>query len=225
MVFSRILHETTGCIFELLKENRVLERHINELKQKSPVEAYQKDERSQLSDQVVMPYLDESRSQRIRIEDKARTNVLGLTLAFTAMFAGIALVSSSSTVRDINANWSLWLLLALLCVGVSFLFMGGWLALMALRVAGNYVWTPWHETIPKEVKVMWILWCLELNQKTTLVKANQVDCSYSCLRNGIFALAGAAIVVSVLLSYQIGTLQDSIAPVQDVGAVVQDGRD
>ena len=40
-----------------------------------------------------------------------------------------------------------------------------------------------------------LLWYVELNQRGTLLKTNQVDTSYSCIRNGVISLAIAAICI------------------------------
>ena len=145
-----------------------------------------------------MRHLEEELAQRIVIEEKAKTNVLGITLAFSAMFAGIALISSSSAVSESSVHWPLWVFLASLFIGVLFLLLGGGLALSALRIAKTYTWTLNDEAIntTDETRVVRLLWYLELNRRTTLLKTNQVDASYSCIRNGVISLAIAAIFIA-----------------------------
>ena len=142
-----------------------------------------------------MRHLEEELDRRVEIDAKARTNVLGITLAVSAMFAGVALISSNSSGGSLNGHWSTWVLLASFFIGVSFLLVGGGLALHALRIAKSYTWTLEDEA--KDAidgdRAVTILWYVELNERTTLLKTNQVDGSYSCIRNGVMALAVAAV--------------------------------
>ena len=43
---------------------------------------------------------------------------------------------------------------------------------------------------------MTVLWYVELNQEATRLKTNKIDASYTCIRNGVIALAIAAIVMA-----------------------------
>ena len=193
-VILRILHGMTGSVFELLRANRIVSGKIVCLEKRDPVPSYRNDGRSQLSEDVLMGHLEQELSRRMVVEEKAKTNVLGITLAFSAMFAGAALISSRSTVSEFRVDWLAWVLLALLFIGVLFLLAGGALALSALRVAKNHTWTLEDEVenTTDETRAVRLLWYLELNQEGTRLKTNQVDASYSCIRNGVIALAVAA---------------------------------
>ncbi len=197
-IILRIFHEVTGCMVELQKANRIVNGKIDCLEKKDPVSNYGDDRRSQLSENVLMRHLEEELARRIVIEDKAKTNVLGITLAFSAMFAGIALISSSSAVSEFSVHWPLWVFIASLFIGVLFLLLGGALALSALRIAKIYTWTLDDEVIntTDDIRAVRLLWYVELNQRATLLKTNQVDASYSCIRNGVISLAIAAIFIA-----------------------------
>ena len=121
-----------------------------------------------------------------------------MTLAFSAMFAGAALISSSSAVSEFSVDWLMWVLLASLLFGVLFLLIGGALALSALRIANIYTWTLDDEVkdTTDETRAVTILWYVELNQEATRLKTNKIDASYTCIRNGVIALAIAAIVMA-----------------------------
>ncbi len=121
-----------------------------------------------------------------------------MTLAFSAMFAGAALISSSSAVSEFSVDWLMWVLLASLLFGVLFLLIGGALALSALRIANIYTWTLDDEVkdTTDETRAVTVLWYVELNQEATRLKTNKIDASYTCIRNGVIALAIAAIVMA-----------------------------
>ena len=121
-----------------------------------------------------------------------------MTLAFSAMFAGAALISSSSAVNEFSVDWLMWVLLASLLFGVLFLLIGGALALSAVRIANIYTWTLDDEVkdTTDETRAVTVLWYVELNQEATRLKTNKIDASYTCIRNGVIALAIAAIVMA-----------------------------
>ena len=195
-VILRIFNGVTGSLFELARANRIVSGKIDRLEKSDPALEYKDDGRSQLPENVLMQHLEGELTRRKVVEDKAKTNVLGFTLAFSAMFAGVALISSNSTVSGSRADWWVGVLLVLF-IGVLFLLAGGALALSALRIAKTYAWTPEDEVeySAAEARAVRILWYLELNQEGTRLKTNQVDASYSCIRNGVLALAVAAIVM------------------------------
>ncbi len=196
-VILRIFNGVTGSLFELARANRIVSGKIDRLEKSEPALAYRDDGRSQLPENVLMRHLEEELTLRTAIEEKAKTNVLGITLAFSAMFAGVALISSNSTVSGSCIEWWVWVLLALLIIGVLFLLAGGALALSALRIAKIYTWTLEDDAkhTAAETRAVRILWYVELNREGTRLKTNQVDASYSCIRNGVMALAVAAIVM------------------------------
>ncbi|MDE2861081.1 MAG: phage holin family protein [Chloroflexota bacterium] len=198
-VIISVFNAVTGSVRVLLRANRIVSGKIDRLEKADPASKYRDDGRSQLPEAFLMRHLEEELARREVIEGKAKTNVLGITLAFSAMFAGVALISSNSTISGSCVDWWVWLLLGLLLIGGLFLLTGGALALSALRIAKIYTWTPEDEvkhTAP-EARAVRVLWYLELNQEVTRLKTNQVDASYSCIRNGVMALAGAAIVMGL----------------------------
>ena len=198
-VIIRIFHEVTGCVLELQKANRIVRGKIDCLESRDPVSTYRDDGRSGLPEDVLMRHLEQELARRMEIEAKATTNVLGITVAVSVMFAGVALISSSSAGENFSAHWATWVLLAPLFLGVLFLLVGGALAFSALRIAKIYTWTLEDEVkgTTAEDKAMTVLWYVELNERTTLLKTNQLDASHTCIRNGVIALAVAAVSIAV----------------------------
>ena len=196
-IITRTFNEVTGSVFDLLRANRIVSGKIDCLDKSDPASTYRDDRRLTLPENVLMRHLEEELIRRRVIEEKAKTNVLGITLAFSAMFAGVALISSNSTIRDPSIDWPIWVLLALLFIGGLFLLAGGAMALSALRIAKTYTWTLEDEVedTADKIRVVKAIWYVELNQEGTRLKANLVDASYSCIRNGVIALAVAAIVM------------------------------
>lgn len=199
-VLFRILDEVTGSLPSLVKANRKVSGGIVCLEKGDPTEVYGSDPRALLAESVLMGHLEQELARRMVIEEKARTNVLGITLAFSAMVAGVALLSSGSTLRESCEDWPDWVLLVPLLIGVSFLLVGGALALDVLRVAKIYTWSLEEEATysDPQTRAARILWSIELNQRTTLLKTNKTEASYACIRNGVVVLAIAVIAYSLV---------------------------
>ena len=195
----RILHEGTGSLFELRKANRIVSGKIDCLEKREPESIYRDDGRTRLPENILMRHLEQELTRRKAVEEKAKANVLGITLAFSAIFAGSALSSSISGFSGFDVDWLVCVLVVSLLTGALFLLIGGGLALSALRVAKIYTLTLEDEVgnTTVETKGAKYIWCVELNQMTTLLKTNQIDASYSCIRNGVFALAVVALVFAL----------------------------
>ena len=203
-VIFRIFHEATGSIIELLRANRRVGNKIELLKKCETGTTQDSDERIQLPVYLLMSQLEEELSRRSVIEEKAKTNVLGITLAFSAMFAGVALISSSCVVCDIGVRWFVWPFLSTLFIGAIFLSAGGVLALSALRIEQVYSWSLEDEakSTSDKAKVETVLRYLDLNQLSALLKSNKVDASYICIRNGVVALVTTAMLVALFMIQQ-----------------------
>lgn len=198
-VALRILHEITGSLFELTRANRKLNQKIDCLSTNDPTLIYQNDKRVQLCLDLLMQHLNLEDTRRRAIEDKAKTNVLGVTLAFSALFAGVALISSRSPISAFSVEWLNLVLVFLLVLSISFLLAGGWLALDVLRVKQIFTWTLAEETrsISRNDKAKRVVWYIDLKQMASWLKANKVHASYSCIRNGIIVLTVVAMALAV----------------------------
>ena len=194
----RAVHEITGNLIKVFGTTRKLDREIKCLAKKDPQAHYRWDPRSRMSATVLLRFLRDEDARRKSIEDKAKINVLGVTLAFSVMFASVALLSSRSDASGCDTIWLNFALIPLSAGGV-FLLMGGWLALRVLRIAAVYVWTLEDEDESGAIadKGARILWYIELNRKINTIKSNHVVASYGSIRNGIVLLAIATIVLAV----------------------------
>ena len=194
-MLTRILYEATGSLPELVRANRKVSGRISCLEQCDPAVVYGSDPKSLLSEAILNGCLEQELNRRMVIEEKARTNVLGITLAFSVMFAGVAFLSSGPILREWCQDWAGWILLGPAFVGVSFLLVGGALALDVVRIAKIYMWSLEDETkyIDAKSRAAIFLWYIDLNQYTTLLKTNKTEASYVCIRNGVAVIAIAAI--------------------------------
>ena len=126
---------------------------------------------------------------------------LGITLAFTVILATVAFAPRITDAGKDIPDWFIWTFMALQLYGIFFLIAGGWLALKTLRVARNYIWTLQDErdNNTMEAKNAEISWYLQNNQEVSVLKSNFLDASYSCIRNGVAALAISAMLVLIFI--------------------------
>ena len=195
-VFLNFLNEATGQLFTLWQGNRKVWNQIQRLQGCKPPAGYP------LFDlDVLLRHLQEEQGRRQIIEDKAKTNILGITLAFTVILATVAFAPRITDVGKDNPDWVIWVFMAMQLYGILFLIAGGGLALNALRVARNYIWTLQDErdNATKEARNAEISWYLQNNQEVSRLKSNLLDASYSCIRNGVAALVLSAILVLTFL--------------------------
>ena len=173
---------------------------INWLKEKGPKATYGDPLSPMVPKDVLLGFLNQEQARRRSIEEKAKTNVLAITIAFSAMIAGVAIASEIAGIANRSAGWMVWPIIASQSVGIVFLLTGGVVALNALRVTDTYMWTLRLESqnmTTEEINAR-VSWALEVSQYITSIKSNQVNTSYACIRNGVIALALAALFVVLI---------------------------
>ena len=95
----------------------------------------------------LLRHLQQEHDRRKIIEDKAKTNVLGITLAFSAILASVTLTSGVAEATKRNLDEVLWIFIVLQFLGTVFLLLGGGFALRTLRISKIYMWTLERETL------------------------------------------------------------------------------
>ena len=196
-----ILHEVIGQLYLLWKRNRKVQRQINRLERCKPQPNYENPDHPLFHLDVLLRHLHQEQARRQIIEDKAKTNILGITLAFTVILASVAFAPRIVEITESISHWAIWTILAFQLSGIGFLLAGGWLALRTLRVAKNYIWTLRDErdNSTDEARNTEISWYLQNNELVSVLKANLLDASYSCIRNGVASLVISAITVLIVI--------------------------
>ena len=199
MRVCEVLHELMGNVFDLIQKNKRIRKNISALGNQQEG-AYVDDGASLPSGDAMLQYLDQEAARRRIIEDKAKTNALAITLALSAMLAGIALVGNLPGSSNNFLDKLVWLVMVLQFLGIVFLLFGGLLALRALGVVPTQMWTLADDrrSVSEEAKKLEIAGYLEYNQHYTNIKSNYVDTSYNCIRNGVITLAMAALVAVII---------------------------
>jgi len=122
---------------------------------------------SQLSLEEVKSHGEQENSRRTVIEDKAKINLLGITLAFPIIFSGLSLLAGAAF--RIDSGKLTFAVFSLLLIGVIYLLVGGLYALSALNIGQVYVSTPRDEAEESETRrKARLVWNLDQNQLTTV---------------------------------------------------------
>ena len=107
----------------------------------------------------------ESAAQRLRsIEDKARSNLLGITIGIAVLFSGFNLAAGGG-LATLVPEWVRAPLLFLLTVAVCYLLTGGAMALNALRLMPVVLPSFLEEvSANKHMRTVQAIWALEQNE-------------------------------------------------------------
>lgn len=190
------LHAITGESIKCWIGNR----KVNNKLKKSCVDGSCKDlEGSLLGLEQLLRYLQQEHERRRVVEDKAKTNVLGITLAFSVILASAALAFGN--IEDIkkSLDWAFWIFITIQFAGIVFLLLGGMFALSALRISTVYTWNLEDEMsmATAQEKNAAIRYYVQQNQLGLLLKTNYLSASYCCIRNGVITSAAAAILAQI----------------------------
>ncbi len=144
----------------------------------------------------------ESAGQRLgSIEDKARANLLGITIGITVLFSGFNLTAGGGSAALVP-EWVRTPILVLFAVAVCYLLTGGIMALEALRLKPMYMPSLREEaTASERRRAIQAVWALEQNKRTALMRTNALSVSFGGLRNGVICLAVTVVLLAVAVVF------------------------
>lgn len=135
--------------------------------------------------------------RRKSIEDKAKANLVAITIGFTVLFASLSFVGKKELDVAAGGPWAVSSFVFLI-IGVSYLIYGGLKAIDALQIAQIYSPSPADESgVCETVRKIKLLWCLQQNERTSLLRTNAISVSYRSIRNGVISLAALVLVIAV----------------------------
>ncbi len=133
------------------------------------------------------------------VQDKAKSNVLGITVAFSVLFAGMGFLFGEDVRAALGGGVSAIAMLFLL-LGVVFLAAGGLMAMKAMSVGRWYNLTLRDVANENEAtQTSVLLWCLYQNYRVTALRSNAVSASTKAIRNGVLILASLVVLVGTRL--------------------------
>ena len=144
-------------------------------------------------------YVSSEDERRKSIEDKAKSNLVAITIGFPVLFAGLNFLVNNDARSIISGIWAIGAL-TLLILGVVYLIYGSLKALDALQVAPVYSPIPEVESfMAEEDRKTNVLWCLQQNERTTRLRTNALSVSNRSIRNGVMTLAGLILLLAGLI--------------------------
>ena len=210
---------------EECKTRKRIEREIQ-----ASSEAYEKEEEqlrelaAKLEESSIRRHEDAAAHRLRAIEDKARVNLLSITIGVAVLFAGLDLLAGGG----IGVRLAGWLQVSValgFVASVLYFLLGGLMALKALEVARVFVPSLEEEAERSEVeRAMQGLWVLEQNEKTIFLRTNALSSSSYGLRNGVFCLTALVVllagsIVFLNLRSPVAKPSDRAAPSGEVDSV------
>lgn len=137
-------------------------------------------------------------------EDKAKTNIIGVTITISLITGSIGLFDRIN--KCFLGVWMQWLTFAMYVVAVAYMLIAG---IQAIRILCDYniVFSEprlGDNISPEEVKEKYIE-AISKNRLQNLIRNNGIFTSYECIRNALFCL----MVVLVIAVFPYNTLKDS----------------
>ena len=155
---------------------------------------------SQLSQSAIYRHLDAAELRLRSIEDKAKANLLGMTLGVAVLFAGLNLTASGG-LATLTDGWIRNSCLTLFFLAVGYLLVGGWMALEALRLRPVYLPSIRNEAdFEKKFRAIPAVWAMEQNDRTAWMRANALSVSFGGIRNGVVCLAVAGFLLAAAIA-------------------------
>ena len=182
---------------EEYKTRKRMEREVQ-----ASLEAYEEEEEqlrglaAKLEESSIRRHEDAAAHRLRSIEDKARANLLSITIGVAVLFAGLDLLAGGA----IGVRLAGWLQVSValgFVASVLYFLLGGLMALKALEVARVFVPSLEEEAERSEVeRAMQGLWVLEQNEKTIFLRTNALSSSSYGLRNGVFCLTAMVVLLA-----------------------------
>lgn len=179
-----LLDQILGSIPSLMRANSILN---NKIKARLRTSTPKNDPRLKISEGELREYLELDIKRLERIEDKAKSTVLGVAVSVSLASPGILLLVQTDVFAD--EAYSIRIVSAIiLMLAILFLLISGYFALSGYKVGKIFLPQPTHHSslIKEREAKRNVLDCIELNQIRVIQNANLLSASMDCLRNGLF---------------------------------------
>lgn len=200
----------TGYVLSLLRANRIVQRKWREFSlEKIPKD----DPRLTIHNDVLFNFLEVDLERIRRIEEKARSSLLGISVATAILSAATALLARSDIYgRGIGPlEYAAGMVVA---IAFSFAIASVLLALRAYSISP--ISRPQMDDYLESIGKRALLLCIEKNRLTATTKSNYLTGCLNCMRNGIFTMAVAGVLcVVVFLQFNIESSSDSMQQTGD----------
>jgi hypothetical protein len=148
---------------------------------------------------ITTKHIEANTIRRKGLEEKARANLFALTICSSIVFSGLSMITNHDTTSIVRSHFVLrWLFV----LPLAYFAGAAFAAVKVLQVGQVYTLSLEEECLESEEIDRRSQWYLEMNQMSTIIKANWAWVSFTCLRNAVFVLFGFAVVAGVIFSRQ-----------------------
>ena len=143
---------------------------------------------------------DEEKIRKNTLEDKAKSNTMGLTIAISIMMNGAQVFVK--TPRNWNIPWLYWVNIAMLILIVLYFIIAGIYSIKCFSSENIFHFVSPHsleDDGDEESKINDYITCLHYNQIRNSIRNNLLSVSYSCIRNAIILLFFSFVVTIMSL--------------------------
>lgn len=156
------------------------------------------DNSDKLGIETLKEQYDETDRIKNKLEDKAKTNIIGITIAITLTMGASGILSAVS--EKFQQPLFAWIVFVLLVVSVAYLLTAGLLVIQTL-IAENEIAVVSLKNIADGGKALRDDYdkCIGLNRTRNVIRNNYIYTSYECIRNALICLFAILILVTIPL--------------------------
>lgn len=191
------------------RDNNVLRRELSGGEDKEPASLLRHIENAEaISNDVLKQQYDGTFHVKDKLEDKAKVNVIGITIAITLI------MGSSGVLNTIFEKFPIsilqWLAFLLLTVAVIYLLIAGIIAVKVL-IDENTVYTIGLNSFASNEATLRLDYdkCIAQNRTQNLIRNNSVYSSYECIRNALVCLFFILVLSTIPIDFQQNSTEKS----------------
>ena len=152
----------------------------------------------------------ESFDKKNKLEDKAKTNVIGLTIAITLI------TGASGIIKTIDSKFPIgfvqWISFFILLVSVVYLIIAGILAVKALCSENTMFFISEDTLLRKDLNgLLEYDECIEKNEKYNTIRNNLIYSSYACIKNSLICMVAILILCTIPLNTFVERKSDNVS--------------
>ncbi|MFT9494758.1 hypothetical protein [Anaerosolibacter sp.] len=171
--------------YENKKVTKILRSKLNDLNDSGEFDIIE--DKSSINIDILKEKYSETIAIKDKLEDKAKLNVIGITIAVTLIMGSTGLLNNIS--NKYNQFLIEWIVFALFSVSVVYLFIAGIMAIKVL-IDENEIYVVQLKNVintPEFLNDDYIR-CITKNRTKNLLRNNSVYTSYECIRNALVCL-------------------------------------
>lgn len=199
------MSKTVDVIFPMYanhRDNKVLRKKLNAGEDNDPESLLCHIENAEaINTDVLKQQYDDTFRMKDKLEDKAKINVIGITIAITLIMGASGVLNTISEKFPIPVLQ--WLTFVLLAVAVIYLLIAGIIVVKVL-IDENIVYTVSLNSFASNVATLRSDYdkCIVQNRTQNLIRNNSVYSSYECIRNALVCLFIILLFSTIPIEFQ-----------------------